>query len=136
MTRRMAPGLAVPQVCGDPGPAVRLAPALLEAVADQLAAGLEVAVGDPVYRAVEAEAGLPPREVELVAGTRIEAEPAREALAVEGGEVHRHVADLTDAVERGGQRPPGTVEDNHVLAEPQPLLGRRASSTVGKVRVS
>src|SRR3546814_20179712 len=86
MTRRMAPGLAVPQVCGDPGPAVRLAPALLEAVADQLAAGLEVAVGDPVYRAVEAEAGLHPREVHLVAGTRIEAGPAPQALAVDGGE--------------------------------------------------
>src|SRR3546814_17939087 len=111
MTRRMAPGLAVPQVCGDPGPAVRLAPALLEAVADQLAAGLEVAVGDPLYRAVEAEAGLHPREVELVAGTRIEAELAREALAVDGGEVHRQVADLTEDVEVGGQRRHGTVEE-------------------------
>src|SRR3546814_16366655 len=115
MTRRMAPGLAVPQVCGDPGPAVRLAPALLEAVADQLAAGLEVAVGDPVYRAVEAEAGLHPREVELVAGTRIEAERARQALSVDGGVVHRQVSDLTTDVEVWGKS--STVWNNGVFGK-------------------
>ena len=64
-----------------------------------------------------------PGQVELVGGVGVEPELGGDALPVDRGEVHGHLADLADDVEVGGQGGDGAVEEHQVLDEEHQLLG-------------
>src|SRR5581483_10946743 len=82
--------------------AAGLAVALGQALPDDGAAFLEVAVGQRLEVGVDAEAGLHARQVEDL-GAGIDADVGGDPGAVGGGEVGGDVGDLGEEVEVGGQ---------------------------------
>src|SRR5581483_6060790 len=93
----------------------------LEAVADDRAPLLQIAVGQRLHRIVDAEAGLEPAHVELPR-LRVETELGRDALTVRVGEVHGDLGDLREDVEIRSEGRDGAVEEHHVLDEEHELL--------------
>src|SRR5262249_47154595 len=91
--------------------AIALALAAGEALADQLAAVLDVAVGERLDRRVDAERALHAFHIDGVGG-RVHADLVRDALAVGGREVHREPLDLGEEVEVGCERRDRAVEEH------------------------